>query len=74
MAKKRISSTDLAWIFKERLKETGACGSAIPIAIVPIESGWLAVTDKTLIKRFPRCANQIERLQAELRKIYVLRR
>jgi len=74
MAKKRVSSTDLAWIFRERLRETGDCGSAVSVAILPSENGWIAVTDKRLIKRFPRCAAQIERIQKELRETYDLRR
>ena len=74
MAKKPISSTDLAWIFRERLRETGACGSAVSIAIVRNESGWIAVTDKAHLRRFPGCAEQMERIQKELREIYDLRR
>mgnify|MGYP007060590489 CR=1 FL=1 len=74
MAKKQISSTDLAWIFRERMKETGDCGRTVPVAIVRDGTSWTALTDKVLIKRFPRCAAQIERIQKELREIYDLRR
>jgi hypothetical protein len=74
MAKKQISSTDLAWIFRERMKETGDCGRTVPVAIVRDGTSWIALTDKVLIKRFPLCAAQIERIQKELREIYDLRR
>ena len=74
MAKKRISSTDLAWIFREKMKETADCGPTVPVAIVRDGTSWIALTDKVLIKRFPRCAEQIERIQKELREIYDLRR
>jgi hypothetical protein len=74
MAKKRISSSDLAWIFREKMRETGACGRTVPVAIVRDGTSWMALTDKVLIKRFPRCAEQIERIQKELREIYDLRR
>jgi hypothetical protein len=73
MAKQRISSTDLAWIFREKMK-AGDCGRTVPAAIVWHGTSWKALTDKVLIKRFPRCAEQIERIQKELREIYVLRR
>jgi hypothetical protein len=56
------------------MKETGDCGRTIPVAIVRHGTSWKALTDKVLIKRFPRCAEQIERIQKELREIYVLRR
>jgi hypothetical protein len=74
MTKKRISSTDLSWIFVEKMKESSACGSALPVAIVRNGSSWVAVTDKTLLKRFPKCAEEIERIQGELRRVYQLRR
>jgi hypothetical protein len=73
MAKKPISSTDLAWIFSEKMKETADCRT-VPVAIVRDGTSWIALTDKVLIKRFPRCAAQIERIQKELREIYDLRR
>jgi hypothetical protein len=74
MAKKHISRSDLAWVFGERMKESGVCGSALPVAIVRDGRSWVAVTDKTLLKRFPKCAKEIERIQGDLRQVYQLRR
>jgi hypothetical protein len=39
-----ISSADLAWIFADKLIQSGDCSSAVTIAIVPAESSWIAVT------------------------------
>ncbi len=45
MAKTRISSTDLAWIFQEKLSAFDSCPPTVSIAIVPSgEDGWAAVT------------------------------
>jgi hypothetical protein len=56
------------------MKETADCGPTVPVAIVRDGTSWIALTDKVLIKRFPRCAEQIERIQKELREIYDLLR
>jgi hypothetical protein len=73
VAKTRISSTDLAWVFAERLKEFDDCNPYIALAIIPAEDSWIAVTDKKLRDRFPRCAKRVEQLQEQLRKTYVLK-
>ena len=58
MAKTKVSSTDLAWIFLERIKSSDACAAAISIAIVPSRGG---------------CAARIEQIQKQLRKVYDLK-
>jgi hypothetical protein len=72
MEKTRISSTDLIWIFREKLMEAGS-GRDAPIAIVPDNRGWRVITGKTYIKRFPECAKAVEQIEKELRQIYVLK-
>lgn len=72
MTKARISSSDLAWVFAEKLKEFGDCNPYIAVAIIPAEEGWIAVTDKKLRDRFPKCAERVDQLQEELRETYIL--
>jgi hypothetical protein len=70
VARTRISSTELAWIFTERLREFGLSTS---VAIVPSKEGWTAVTDKrsgggkTGLR-----ATRVAKIERELRKIYAL--
>jgi hypothetical protein len=71
MAKKRIWSSDLAWVFLERLRSFDDCAAAISIAIVPSRDGWTAVPNKTKAQR-PRCATRIVQIQKQLRELYVL--
>ena len=40
MAKTRISSTDLLWIFREKLSSFDERFKVAPIAIVPSEDDW----------------------------------
>src|SRR5713226_10131584 len=73
MAKTRISSTDLAWIFQEKLNAFHSCPPAASIAIVPTgEDGWAAVTTARVRAAYPLCARRIEQIQKQLRGIYVL--
>jgi hypothetical protein len=73
MAKTRISSTDLAWIFQEKLNAFDSCPPAVSIAIVPNgEDGWAAVTTARVRAAYPLCARRIEQIQKQLRGIYVL--
>jgi hypothetical protein len=73
MAKTRISSTDLAWIFQEKLNAFDSCPPAVSIAIVPTgEYGWAAVTTARVRTAYPLCARRIEQIQKQLRGIYVL--
>jgi hypothetical protein len=55
MRKKRVSSTELAYIFLESLKDFDDCSPRISIAIVPSESGWRAVTNGWSNFKNPSC-------------------
>lgn len=72
MAKTRISSTDLIWIFREKLSAFEDCSPEIPIAIVPTDGGWKAVTAPRDRTGRPDCVRRIEQIQKQLREIYVL--
>jgi hypothetical protein len=74
MAKTRISSSDLVWIFTEKLRSFDECSAGTNIAIVPSEDGWTAVTGARRRGQHPRCDRRIEQIQKQLREIYVLAR
>jgi hypothetical protein len=40
LAKTKLSSTDLIWVFREKLSLFDDCSPSIPIAIVPGDAGW----------------------------------
>jgi hypothetical protein len=74
MAKKAISSTDLIWIFHEKLKEFDDCPASVSIAIVPTpDVGWTALISPRQRAQHPRCARRIEEIQKQLREIHVLK-
>jgi hypothetical protein len=53
LAKNKISSTELTWIFQEKLATFNDCPASIPIAIVP-SKGQLGGGDKfARSKRLP---------------------
>jgi hypothetical protein len=72
LAKKRISSTDLIWIFQEKLSTFADCPPSIKLAIVPSDAGWTVVMTARDRKRLPDCAKRIEQIQKQLREVYVL--
>jgi hypothetical protein len=73
MARKTISSTDLIWIFHEKLEAFDDCTEGAPIAIVPVSDvGWMAVMSAKSRTQNPDCARRVEAIQKELREIYVL--
>jgi hypothetical protein len=72
LAKKRISSTDLIWIFRERLSSYPDCPASIKIAIVPSKGSFTVVTAPSDRKAHPRCIWHIAQIEKELRAIYVL--
>ena len=72
LAKKRISSTDLIWIFREKLSTFADCPASIKIAIVPSEESWTVVMTARDRNRLPDCAKRIEQIQKQLREVYVL--
>jgi hypothetical protein len=72
LAKKRISSTDLIWIFREKLLSFSDCPASIKIAIVPSDAGWTVVTANRDRNGRPDCVKRIEQIQKQLREVYVL--
>lgn len=72
MKKITISSTDLAYIFEEKLKTFRDCSPRTTIAIVPSKNGWNAVTNAWSQFKNPLCQNRIALVQKQLREIYVL--
>jgi hypothetical protein len=74
MAKTRISSSDLVWIFTEKLRSFNECAAGTNIAIVPSEDGWTAVMGARRRGQRSRCERRIEQIQKQLREIYVLAR
>jgi hypothetical protein len=75
MAKKSISSTDLIWLFHEKLKESDDCpGSGLSIAIVPApDVGWTVLLNPRQQAKFPICAKRVEVMQKQFREMYVLK-
>ena len=74
MAKIRISSTELIWIFRQKLEAFGDCPPEVAIAIVPApDVGWMAVMNAKSRARNPLCARRVEAIQKQLREIYVLK-
>ena len=71
---KKISSTDLLWIFREKLSSFDDRFKDAPIAIVPSENGWEVVTSHRYRNAEPQLAKRIEQIQAELRAVYTLAR
>ena len=72
MAKTKISSTDLIWIFREKLSSFDDCSPSTSIAIVPSSEGWTAVTTHRDRTGQPNCVRRIQQLQKQLREICVL--
>ena len=72
MAKTKISSADLVWVFTEKLRSFGDCAPILSIAIVPSEDGWRAIANRNHRHAHPLCAKRIEQVQKQLREIYVL--
>ena len=72
MAKIKISSTDLIWIFREKLLSFDDCPRSISIAIVPSDETWTALTTQQIRKERPDCIKRIEQIQKQLREVYVL--
>jgi hypothetical protein len=73
MARKTISSTDLIWIFHEKLEAFDDCPEGACIAIVPaFDVGWMADMSAKSRTQNPICARPVDAIQKELREIYVL--
>ena len=74
MARTKISSTDLIWIFHQKMAVFEDCPHyKISIAIVPTpNAGWKALTTRSVQVRRPLWARRIEAIQNELREVYQL--
>jgi len=72
VAKKRISNTDLIWIFREKLSAFSDCPGSIKIAIIPSDAGWAVVIAHRDRNAYPGCVKRIEQIQKQLRDVYVL--
>jgi hypothetical protein len=73
VAKTRVSSTDLLWIFREKLSSFDERFKVAPIAIVPSEDGWEVVMQRYRNAE-PELAKRIAQIQTELRAVYRLAR
>ncbi|MEO8321671.1 MAG: hypothetical protein ABJA75_08400 [Bradyrhizobium sp.] len=74
MAKTKISSPDLAWIFLERLKAFKDCPIGIVVAVVPDrKAGWVAVLSKPHGSSRPLPAGRLEAIQRDLQRVYRLK-
>jgi hypothetical protein len=76
MARKRISSSDLIWMFHEGLNEyDDHTYHGISLAIIPGEKGnWRVVTQRKLPKREPDMKVRIGKIEKKLRRQYALAR
>ena len=74
MGRRRVSSSDLIWMFHERLQEYGDHPFlGIALAIVRRGDGdWKVTTQKRLPKRNPDLATRISAIEKQLRKKYTL--
>ena len=74
MARKRVSSSDLIWIFHERLKEHDDHPfGGIAIAIIPSGDGeWSVAIPRRMPKRKPDMATRISIIEKQLQKQYLL--
>lgn len=72
-AKARLSSTDLLWVFQERLAAFDYRFKRAPIAIVPSNGGWRAVLSRRYRIGEPQLSKRIQQVQAELEPIYRLK-
>ena len=74
MGRKRVSSSDLIWMFHERLK--GYDDHPIfGVALAVIRSGngdWEVVAQRKLPRREPDLAKRIRDIETKLRKQYTL--
>jgi hypothetical protein len=76
MAKKAISSTDLIWLFHERLREFHDCPqSGLSIAIVPApDVGWTVLINLRQQTKHPVYARRVRAIQKQFRGMYALKR
>ena len=74
MAKRKISCSDLLWLFHEKLAEYDDHPfRGITLAIIRGDNGeWEIVTQRRLPKREPDLTKRIDVIEKQLRKQYTL--
>jgi len=74
MARKRISISDLIWMFHERLKEYDDNPfHGVSLAVLPGTNGdWTVVTAARVPKREPEMKVRIRKIEKQLRQEYRL--
>ena len=74
MARKRISSSDLVWMFHERLREYDDHPfHGVSLAVIPGSNGdWMVVTPAKVPKREPDLVVRIRKIERQLRQEYML--
>jgi hypothetical protein len=74
MARKKVSSSDLIWMFHQKLEEySDHPFHGISLAIIRGGNGdWEVVTQKRLPKRDPDIASRIRAIEKGFRKQYTL--
>jgi hypothetical protein len=72
LSKIKISSTDLIWIFQQRLSSLSGSSTPVPIAIIPTSGGWMVVASARERKANPEQVKRIAQIEKQLREIYVL--
>jgi hypothetical protein len=74
VAKKiKLSNSDLASKFYERLKDIAGCPSSVSLAITPSEThGWTALLSPAARKRKPAFAQRFDGLVSQCRQEYDL--
>ena len=73
VAKTRISTTDLVWLFHEELKAFEDLPlHGISIAVVPTASGWEALTQHRVRVQRPLWQSRVAAIQRRLQKTYRL--
>ena len=74
MARKRITSSDLIWMFHERLKEYDDHPfSGIALAVIPSGNGdWSVAISRRVPKRTPDMVTRISAIQKQLQKQFTL--
>ena len=74
MARKTVSSSDLIWMFHEKLREYGDHPfHGIALAVIPSGNGdWTVATQRKLPKRDPDITSRICAIEKKLRKQYTL--
>jgi hypothetical protein len=74
MARRRISSSDLIWMFHERLKEYDDHPfTGVALAVIPIGNGeWAVAMTRRVPRRKPDMATRISAIEKQLQKQYTL--